>query len=156
MTVEHGRLLGAHGIASKGGCQRYATTVAHGAHTNREQSVCPHQTGNPHHDTNVGFLQCGISLVSPHISSGMCGWMLTHADVSTLGAFLYRKVRVGGVSYGGNQPESPERGFRTITGSLVELIRARIKDTRSDTCLTRKRESWGERRKGALACTMRW
>ena len=65
MTVEHGRLLGAHGIASKGGCQRYATTVAHGAHTNREQSVCPYQTGNPHHDTNVGLWD--FSSVSTHL-----------------------------------------------------------------------------------------
>jgi hypothetical protein len=48
-----------------------------------------------------------FSSFSTHISSGMCGWMLTHADVSTLGAFLYRKVRVGGFPTGETNPNLP-------------------------------------------------
>ena len=47
-TTEHERLLGAHGIVSKGGCQRCATgteTVVHGAHAKPVQPVWPHVSG---------------------------------------------------------------------------------------------------------------
>ena len=82
--------------------------------TQRPLRTAPIQTGSNRFvrtkreiRTMTPMWDCGISLVSPHISSGMCGWMLTHADVSTLGAFLYRKVRVGGFPTGETSPNLP-------------------------------------------------
>ena len=74
----------------------------HGAHAKPVQPVLPHVSGG-----SALWHRCGISLVSPRISSGMCGWMLTHADVSTLGTFLYRKVRVGRFPTGETNPNLP-------------------------------------------------